>query len=223
MASIALISFPGSHGLKELQEAYEAFEDVSTQVIWHQQERIPEVDLVVLPGGCSFGDYLRPGALALGSPIVAGIRMAARQGVRILGIGNGFQILCEMGLLPGILLRNLDYDLINRDTYVRVENPDVSWASGLDSKKAYKLPLSCTHARYYADSRVIRDIEREDRVLFRFTDQFAEYSQTTPAEAGSFNGIAGVLNAEGTVCGMMMHPERIITEPYSRAFLGLAI
>lgn len=206
---VAVVVFPGSGGA---QDAVYAYRDVLKQevyTVWHQDETLGEPDLVVIPGGSSFGDYLRPGALTRPSPIVGAIRKHARDDKPMIGIGNGFQILCELEILPGVLLPNISSRFLNTETFVVVDNSKSVWTQHFETEDVLRLPLSCYCGRFYADKRTLKDLEEEGHVAFRFCDTEGEVDFERPFN-GSLAGIAGILNRHENVLGMIHHPERMI-------------
>ena len=205
----AVITFPGSNCD---YDCYKAITDVlgeSARFVWHRETELEDVDLVVLPGGFSYGDYLRAGAIARFSPIMDAVIGAARRGLPVLGICNGFQILCEAGLLPGALVRNRDLRFLGRDTRVRVENAGTIYTRDYDAGQVLALPLAHGEGNYQADEATLERLEAENRVVFRYVD-----ASGSPTEAANPNGsarnIAGIVNEEGNVLGLMPHPERVV-------------
>lgn len=218
---IAVVVFPGSGGVAD---AVNAFGDVLKQevyTVWHQEESIGDADVLVIPGGSAFGDYLRPGALVKGSPIVGPIRKFARDDRPVIGVGNGFQILCELEILPGVLVPNYHSRFLNTDTFVLVENSRSVWTRRLEEEEVLKLPMSCYYGRYYADKRTLKDLEEEGHVAFRFCDLDGDVDPDAPFNASS-HAIAGILNRHENVLGMIHHPERAI-ESFMGGLDGLDI
>ncbi len=214
----AVITFPGSNCD---YDCYKAINDVlgeSAEFVWHRDTEGPEgeaggplagYDLIVLPGGFSYGDYLRAGAIARFSPIMESVIAAALDGVLVLGICNGFQILCEAGLLPGALVRNRDLRFLGKDIRVRVESTDTVFTSKYREGQLLTLPLAHGEGNFQADTETLDRLEAEGRVVFRYVDERGE-----PTERGNPNGsarnIAGIINQAGNVLGMMPHPERMV-------------
>lgn len=199
----SVISFPGSncdtdalHALTDL--GYDA------SLVWHSSTSLPATDLVLLPGGFSYGDHLRTGAIAALSPVMGAVRRAADDGVPVIGICNGFQILTEAGLLPGALLRNENLHFICRNVTLEVAATSSPFSSGLTPGDRLVLPVAHGEGRYHADEDTLDELEATGRVAFRYADG------TNPN--GSARDIAGVVNAAGNVLGMMPHPERAISE-----------
>ncbi len=177
--------------------------------IWHKESDLGDVDVVVLPGGFSYGDYLRCGAIARFSPVMKEVVRFARSGGIVLGICNGFQILTEAGLLPGALLRNESLRFVCRDVYLRVERRDTCFTSACAEGEVLRIPIAHGDGNFFADEEVLKRIEGEGLVLFRYADS---RGQSTPASNpnGSLNNIAGIMNPEGNVLGLMPHPERAV-------------
>lgn len=181
---------------------------IETRKVWHTDEvRFDSDELVVLPGGFSYGDYLRTGAIARFSPVMEAVARHAEAGGLVIGICNGFQILCESGLLPGVLMRNESLEFRCQDAYLAPVNQTSPFTSHLDASRGYLMPVSHGEGRYIADESTIAMLEDTDRVAFRYV----EPDGTVTADAnpnGSINNIAGILNERGNVLGMMPHPER---------------
>jgi phosphoribosylformylglycinamidine synthase subunit PurQ / glutaminase len=197
----AIIVFPGSNCDRDLAVALESLSGVPPTMIWHRETSLPEgVDLVAVPGGFSYGDYLRSGAMAARSPIMRAVVEAAERGVFILGICNGFQILTEAGLLPGALMRNAGISFICRDVPLTVANTQSVFTSRYQADEVVSFPVAHHDGNYFAEPETLARIEGEGRVAFRYA---------VPVN-GSANGIAGLLNDAGNVLGMMPHPERMI-------------
>jgi phosphoribosylformylglycinamidine synthase subunit PurQ / glutaminase len=202
-----VIVFPGSNCD---HDAYHVMKHVSgqeTRFIWHKEESIANLDLVIIPGGFSYGDYLRSGAIARFSPIMRAVVEFARDGGLVLGICNGFQILCESGLLPGCLMRNESLRFVCQPVHVRVDSVATPFTSGLEEGEVLEIPVAHGEGNYYASEEELQILESEGRVVFRYVD--AGGSRTDGANPnGSANHIAGIRNAGGNVLGMMPHPER---------------
>ena len=169
--------------------------------LWHADHDLRGVDAVVVPGGFSYGDYLRAGAIAARAPIMDEVVDAARRGAPVLGICNGFQILCEAGLLPGALTRNAGLHFVCRDVTLRVESAATAWTGGFTAGREILVPLKSGEGRYVADAATLAALEDEGRVVFRYVD---------PAPNGALHGIAGVSSADGRVVGLMPHPEHAV-------------
>ena len=199
-ARIGVITFPGTLDDVDAARAvrYAGAEAVS---LWHRDTDLQGVDAVVVPGGFSYGDYLRAGAIAAQSPVMRPVLSAAGRGMPVLGICNGFQILCEAGLLPGALVRNGGLRFICRDIRLRVENADTAWTTDFEQGAAITVPLKSGEGRYVADSETLDRLEGEGRVVFRYAD---------PSLNGALRDIAGVSSADGRVVGLMPHPEHAI-------------
>ncbi len=218
---IAVVVFPGSGGVADAIYAYRDVLKQEVYTVWHQEERLGKPDVVVIPGGSSFGDYLRPGALCKASPVMGGIRKFAMDDGPIIGLGNGFQILCEAELLPGVLLPNISSRFLNTDTFVIPDNTRSVWTRHLESEAVLTLPMSCYNGRYYADKRTLKDLEEEGRVAFRFCDLEGDVDMQHPFN-GSLHSIAGILNRHENVMGMIHHPERAV-EHFMGSIDGLSI
>ncbi|WP_337997906.1 phosphoribosylformylglycinamidine synthase subunit PurQ [Oleispirillum naphthae] len=204
----AVIVFPGSNCDRDVAVALKRVTGHAPRMIWHRDTALPALDLIVVPGGFSYGDYLRSGAMAAHSPIMAAVTAQAAKGVRVLGICNGFQILTEAGLLPGVLMRNQGLSFICRDVLLKVETSASDFTAGYNAGQVVRIPVAHGDGNYFAEPAVLDRLEDEDRVAFRYCDEGG-----APLEAANPNGsrrnIAGILNETRTVLGMMPHPERL--------------
>ena len=204
-----VIVFPGSNCD---HDAYHAVRQVLREdacFIWHKEESVGDVDVVVIPGGFSYGDYLRSGSIARFSPIIKDVVRFAGEGGLVIGICNGFQVLCEAGLLPGALMRNRSLRFVCRKVHLRVENVATPFTSAYASGQVITLSVAHGEGNYFADADTLRQIVDEGRVVFRYCDERG--SRTPEANPnGSINDIAGIINDRGNVLGMMPHPERSV-------------
>lgn len=197
----AVITFPGSNCDRDMAVALERVIGRPPVRLWHRDSELPrEIDFIALPGGFSYGDYLRSGAMAARSPIMREVAAAAARGVPVLGVCNGFQILCEAGLLPGALMRNAGQTFICRTAELIVENVSSRFTAGLSRGQRLHIPVAHHDGNYFADDATLDEIEGSDRVAFRYASNLN----------GSRRDIAGILNADGNVLGMMPHPERAV-------------
>jgi phosphoribosylformylglycinamidine synthase subunit PurQ / glutaminase len=197
----AVITFPGSNCDRDMAVALEKVSGAAPLRVWHGDAKLPErLDFIALPGGFSYGDYLRSGAMAARSPIMRAVVQAAGRGVPVLGVCNGFQVLTEAGLLPGALMRNAVQTFICREVPLRVENTQSLFTASYDSGQVVRFPVAHHDGNYFADAATLDRIEGEGRVAFRYVETCN----------GSQRDIAGVLNEAGNVLGMMPHPERAI-------------
>jgi phosphoribosylformylglycinamidine synthase len=199
---IGVVTFPGSLDDRDAQRAVR-IAGATPVALWHGDHDLQEVDAIILPGGFSYGDYLRAGAIASHSPIMAEVIAAANKGVPVLGICNGFQILAEARLVPGAHTRNAHQQFIRRDQKLRVENTSTSWTNAFTTNDEIIIPMKNADGRFVADAETLARIEGEGQVVFRYLD-------VNPN--GSLNDIAGVSNERGNVVGLMPHPEHA-TEP----------
>ncbi|MGE4528899.1 MAG: phosphoribosylformylglycinamidine synthase subunit PurQ [Rhodospirillaceae bacterium] len=204
----AVIVFPGSNCDRDVAVALERVTGHKPRMIWHRDTALPALDLIVVPGGFSYGDYLRSGAMAAHSPIMAAVKAQAAKGVRVLGICNGFQILTETGLLPGVLMRNQGLSFVCRDVLLRVETSNSDFTAGYNAGQVVRIPVAHGDGNYFAEPAVLDRLEDEDRVAFRYCDE-AGAAEETANPNGSRRNIAGILNETRTVLGMMPHPERL--------------
>lgn len=202
-----IVVFPGSNCDRDVAWVTQGILKQPTRMIWHQETDISDIDVVVLPGGFSYGDYLRCGALARFSPVMQAVVKHAQEGKFVLGICNGFQVLTEAGLLPGALIRNRDLHFICERVPLKIERNDLPWTSAYSSGQIITLPIAHGEGRYYADAHTLADIENNKQVLFRYCTPTGEVSEAGNPN-GSLNNIAGICNQQGNVLGMMPHPER---------------
>jgi phosphoribosylformylglycinamidine synthase subunit PurQ / glutaminase len=203
----AVIVFPGINRERDMARALKLVSGREPAMVWHAATALPAgTDLVVVPGGFSYGDYLRCGAIAARAPIMDAVRAFAATGGLVLGVCNGFQILCEAGLLPGVLMRNARLKFICRDVYLRVERSDTPFTRGYNAGQVICVPTAHGEGNYVADADTVARLEGEGRVVFRYTSP-----EGTCAPEWNFNGatnaIAGIVNQHGNVLGMMPHPE----------------
>ena len=205
--NFGIVIFPGSNCDRDALYAASLLPGATTQALWHKDTSIPSsVDCVILPGGFSYGDYLRCGAIARFSPIMREVVRFAERGGYVMGICNGFQILAEAGLLPGALLRNAHLHFACRDVLLRVENTTTAFTNAVQ-KRLLRLPIAHGEGNYFADDATIAQLEAENRVVLRYAD--ANGAITSAANPnGSTNNIAGIVNKRGNVFGLMPHPER---------------
>jgi phosphoribosylformylglycinamidine synthase subunit PurQ / glutaminase len=213
----AVLVFPGSNCDRDLAVAIEAVTGRAPAMVWHRDSELPAgTDFVAIPGGFSYGDYLRSGAMAARSPIMGAVADAAGRGVPVLGVCNGFQVLTEAGLLPGALMRNAGLHFVCRSVGLSVENSQSIFTSGYSAGEEVSIPVAHHDGNYQADAETLDRLEGEGRVAFRYTGEVN----------GSARGIAGILNRAGNVLGMMPHPERALEPAHGntdgrRLFEGL--
>jgi phosphoribosylformylglycinamidine synthase len=204
----AVVVFPGSNCDRDVAVSLRQVTGTAPHMVWHGDVTVPQSDLIVLPGGFSYGDYLRCGAMAAHSPIMRDVAAKARAGTPVLGICNGFQILCEVGLLPGVLLRNASMAYVCKDVLLKVEQTGSLFTRNYRQGQVVRIPIAHGDGNYFADSETLRRLEGEGRVAFRYTD--AQGNATEQANPnGSQHNIAGILDAQARVLGMMPHPERL--------------
>jgi phosphoribosylformylglycinamidine synthase len=213
----AVIVFPGSNCDRDMAVALESVTGRPPAMVWHREAELPEgIDIIAVPGGFSYGDYLRSGAMAAQSPVMRAVVHAAGRGVSVLGVCNGFQVLTEVGLLPGALMRNAGINFVCRDVAVHVSNSQSIFTSRYEQDELLTIPVAHHDGNYFADGATLDRLEGEGRVAFRYAE---------PVN-GSARDIAGILNAEGNVLGMMPHPERMVEPAHGgtdgrRLFEGL--
>jgi len=198
----AVVVFPGINRERDMMLALETVTGHKPLSVWHTETELPKVDLVVVPGGFSYGDYLRCGAIAARSPIMSDIRAKVLKGLKVLGVCNGFQIVTEAGLLPGVLVRNAALRFVCREVRLRVENNTTFFTNRMARGAVVSCPVAHGEGNYICDAETLKRLEGESRVVFRYAEG------TNPN--GALNDIAGIVNEAGTVIGMMPHPENMI-------------
>ena len=204
----AVIVFPGSNCDRDVKVALEAATGVPPAMVWHGNGALADCDLIVLPGGFSYGDYLRSGAMAATSPIMRAVVAAARRGTRLLAICNGFQIAAEAGLLPGVLMPNASLKFVCKDVLLRVDSADSPFTRNYALGAVVRMPIAHRDGNYFAAAEELDALEENDLVAFRYCD--ADGTLTEAANPnGSARNIAGIFNEERTILGMMPHPERL--------------
>ncbi|TVQ55857.1 MAG: phosphoribosylformylglycinamidine synthase subunit PurQ [Spirulina sp. DLM2.Bin59] len=206
MSKFVILVFPGSNCDRDIAYVTRDILGQPTRLIWHQETDLGDVDVVIVPGGFSYGDYLRCGAIARFSPIMQAVLDHAAQGKWVLGVCNGFQILTEVGLLPGALTRNRDLHFICDRTPLKIENPQSPWTSTY-AEAVITLPIAHGEGRYHADPDTLKSLEDHGQILFRYCDPDGVVDQNHNPN-GSLGNIAGITNRQGNVLGMMPHPER---------------
>ncbi|MBV9953982.1 MAG: phosphoribosylformylglycinamidine synthase subunit PurQ [Pseudolabrys sp.] len=203
----AVLVFPGINRERDMARTLEIVSGQKPSMVWHAEHELPAgTDLVVVPGGFSYGDYLRCGAIAARAPVMDAVRSFAAKGGLVLGVCNGFQILCEAGLLPGVLVRNQNLKFICRDVFLRVEKADTPFTRGYNAGQVIRVPVAHGEGNYTADADTIARLEGEGRVLFRYASPDGRVDKDWNHN-GAINAIAGIVNDRGNVLGMMPHPE----------------
>jgi phosphoribosylformylglycinamidine synthase len=204
----SVIVFPGSNCDRDIAVALEKFQ-IKNQMVWHDEINLPKSDLVVLPGGFSYGDYLRTGAIASKSKIINDVIKHGKNGGLILGICNGFQILIEIGLLPGVLLRNKKLRFLSKNVFLKVINIKNNFCSEYIKKDIIQLPIAHNEGNYFGNNNLIQKLEDNNLIAFKYCDKQGLIEENSNPN-GSSNNIAGILNKEKNILGMMPHPERLI-------------
>ncbi|MEM1372193.1 MAG: phosphoribosylformylglycinamidine synthase subunit PurQ [Pseudomonadota bacterium] len=208
MSAISVIVFPGSNCDRDVKVAIERVTGLAVQMVWHGDRNVPASDAIVLPGGFSYGDYLRCGAMAAHSPIMREVVAKARAGTPVLGICNGFQVLLETGLLPGALMRNASLRFICRDVMLRCERTTTAFTSAYAPGQVVKVPIAHHDGNYFADADRLRALNDNDQIVFRYCDANGQVGDNANPN-GSRENIAGICSADGRIVGMMPHPERL--------------
>ncbi len=204
----SVIVFPGSNCDRDVAVALEKFQ-IKNQMVWHDEINLPKSDLVVLPGGFSYGDYLRTGCIASKSRIINDVIKHAKNGGLVLGICNGFQILIETGLLSGVLLRNKKLRFLSKNVFLKVINVDNKFCLNYKKKDIIELPIAHNEGNYFASKEQIKKLEDKNLVAFKYCNEKGNINKSTNPN-GSSNNIAGILNDQKNILGMMPHPERLI-------------
>ncbi|NVK35548.1 MAG: phosphoribosylformylglycinamidine synthase subunit PurQ [Rhodobacteraceae bacterium] len=200
----AIIVFPGSNRDRDMFDSIELITGTRPIGVWHTEATLPDADLIVVPGGFSYGDYLRSGAIAARSPILKDLVKKANAGVSVLGVCNGFQILTEAGLLPGVLMRNAGLNFVCKEVMLETVNEATRFSKTFTKGQVWRCPVAHHDGNYFADAETLKQVEGNGQVVFR-------YAQSTNPN-GSLNDIAGVTNAQGNVLGMMPHPENLVED-----------
>lgn len=206
-----VVTFPGSNCDHDMIYVLGTIMGQEVESLWHKDKDLKGCDFIVLPGGFSYGDYLRSGAIARFSPIMEKVIEHANKGGYVMGICNGFQILCESGLLPGALLHNNNQKFICKNVYIKAESKDALVTKHVPKNKALKIPIAHGEGRYYADEKTMKQLKDNDQILFRYCDEQGNVTEASNPN-GSLENIAGVCNSGKNVFGMMPHPERAADE-----------
>ena len=204
----AVVVFPGSNCDRDVALALRQASGRLPTMIWHAQSDLPPLDLIVIPGGFSYGDYLRCGAIAARSPVMRAVKERAAAGVLVLGICNGFQVLTEIGMLPGALLRNAGLGFVCRDVFLRVDNDRTPFTAGYRQGQVVRMPIAHNEGNYVTDDDTLARLRGDGRIAFRYCDAEGVVDDAANPN-GSLDGIAGILDERGNVLGMMPHPERL--------------
>ena len=204
----SVIVFPGSNCDRDIAVALEKFQ-IKNQMIWHNEVSLPKSDLVVLPGGFSYGDYLRTGCIASKSKIIDDVIKHAKKGGLILGICNGFQILIETGLLPGVLLRNKNLRFLSKNVFLKVQNTKNKFCLNYKDKNIIELPIAHNEGNFFANKNLLKTLEDKSLIAFKYCNEIGETNEDSNPN-GSSKNIAGILNDQKNILGMMPHPERLI-------------
>ncbi len=217
----AIILFPGINRERDMARALTRATGTAPAIVWHKETSLPPVDLIVIPGGFSYGDYLRCGAIAARSPIMPDLIARAEAGVTVFGVCNGFQVLTETGLLPGALMRNADLKFVCRDVHLRVETAGTRFTNRYTQGQVIRTPVAHGDGNYFADPETLARLKGEDQIVFRYVGPNGKPAENANPN-GSIDDIAGIRNARGNVLGMMPHPEDYI-EPAQGCSDGLGI
>ncbi|MDR2338005.1 MAG: phosphoribosylformylglycinamidine synthase subunit PurQ [Deltaproteobacteria bacterium] len=211
MTKIVIIDLPGANSAVEMSATLNQLGH-TVRIANYKEETLKNTELIILPGGYSFGDYLRPGALAKDVPVMGAVKKFARDEGPVLGIGNGFQILCEAKILPGILFQNPTLTFFRNDIYVKVLSNNTFITKNIEPETVLKLPLACYYGSYYTDKRTINDMEEFQKITLKYCDEFGEihYNDSNPTE--SLNAVAGIVSRHGNVVGLMPRIDRAVSE-----------
>jgi len=203
-----VVVFPGSNCDRDVKVALETVAGRPVHMVWHGESSVPDCDLIVLPGGFAYGDYLRCGAMAAHSPVMRDVVARAKRGTPVLGICNGFQVLTETELLPGVLMRNASLKFVCREILLKVEQPDTLFTSCYRNGDVIRLPVAHGDGNYFADDATLEELEGEGRVVFRYVDKSGDATPEANPN-GALRNIAGICDRSRRVLGMMPHPERL--------------
>ena len=206
----SVIVFPGSNCDRDIAIALEKMQ-FKNQMVWHKETKLPKSDLIVIPGGFSYGDYLRSGAIAGKSLIIEEVIKAANSGCLILGICNGFQILTETGLLKGTLLRNKNLKFINKDVFIKTINNNTKFSNKYKKDQILKINIAHNEGNYFTDSNHLEELNKENLIVFKYSDEKGNINENSNPN-GSLENIAGIINSKKNILGMMPHPERMVDE-----------
>jgi phosphoribosylformylglycinamidine synthase len=209
---VGVVVFPGTNCDQDIEHVYGKLLGATTVRIWHRDTSLQDVDVVVLPGGFSYGDYLRTGALAKLSPVMESVRDFASAGGKVVGICNGFQILCESGLLPGVLLENVGRRFLSRFVHMRVDSTRSFLTQAAQKGSVITCPIAHFQGNYFADETTLKELEEHEQVVFRYCDRAGGQadSDLSVNVNGSAHSIAGITNKQGNIVGLMPHPERAV-------------
>tara|TARA_B100001121_G_scaffold243457_1_gene218042 strand:+ start:260 stop:937 length:678 start_codon:yes stop_codon:yes gene_type:complete len=206
----SVIVFPGSNCDRDIAVALEKMQ-FKNQMVWHKETKLPETDLIVIPGGFSYGDYLRSGAIAGKSLIIEEVIKAANSGCLVLGICNGFQILTETGLLKGTLLKNKNLKFINNDIHIKVINNKTKFTKKYKEKQILKINIAHNEGNYFTDAKHLEELNKDNLIAFKYCDEKGNINVNTNPN-GSIDNIAGIFNSKKNILGMMPHPERMVDD-----------
>ena len=202
-----VVVFPGSNCDHDAYYALKKVIGAEAAFLWHKDKDLQNCDAIVLPGGFSYGDYLRTGAIARFSPIMNSVIEFAEKGGTVIGICNGFQVLLEAGLLPGVMIRNKSLQFVCKDVYLSVENSDTVFTKGIEKNKILKVPVAHGEGNYFADDETLKELKKNGQIVFRYSSKDGKLGDEFNPN-GSVENIAGIINKKGNVLGMMPHPER---------------
>ncbi len=207
---VTVVRFPGSNCDHDVEHLYGVELGANIEVVWHKDRDLKNPEVIVIPGGFSFGDYLRTGALARVSPVMEEVKKFSDIGGKVIGICNGFQILCECGFLPGVLLKNIKTKFLSRYVNIKVERTDTSFTKNYTKNTVITCPIAHGEGNYFADPETIKKLEGEGLVVFRYCDLHGDvrHDDLSINPNGAINSIAGISNKQGNIVGLMPHPER---------------
>jgi phosphoribosylformylglycinamidine synthase len=202
-----VVVFPGSNCDHDTYYVLRKILDLDVIFLWHKQATLEDCDIIILPGGFSYGDYLRTGAIARFSPIMNEVIRFANKGGYVFGICNGFQVLLEAGLLPGVMIKNESLNFVCKDIYLKIENKETVYTKGINGKNSLKIPVAHGEGNYFTDENTLKELEDNNQIVFKYcTSDGSITNESNPN--GSIMNIAGIINKNGNVMGMMPHPER---------------
>jgi phosphoribosylformylglycinamidine synthase len=202
-----VVVFPGSNCDHDTYYVLRKLLDLDVIFLWHKQATLEDCDVIILPGGFSYGDYLRTGAIARFSPIMNEVISFANKGGYVFGICNGFQVLLEAGLLPGVMIKNESLNFVCKDIYLKIENKETVYTKGINGKNSLKIPVAHGEGNYFTDENTLKELEDNNQIVFKYCTSVGSITNESNPN-GSIMNIAGIINKNGNVMGMMPHPER---------------